>query len=159
MVSAVLQDQDSLGENTDDSLFKHNSIYDRILRMMDPQLDKVVEDYKIDPTKEYGGNFAKLIQSYLLNNDEGFEDRILEEDEEEDSAAISAMRQLFLGNTSKESNDTLLSILGYSWNATEENGSGEVKRVRIYSRPEALLAGLLNESQLLTDTDVLQLLH
>ena len=74
MVSAVLQDQDSLGENTDDSLFKHNSTYDRILRMMDPQLDKVVEDYK---DKEYGGNFAKLIQSYLLNNDEGFEDRIL----------------------------------------------------------------------------------
>ena len=153
MVSAKLQDRQSHEENTDDSLFKHNSIYDRILRMMVPQLDKVVEDYKIDPTKEYGGHFAKLIQSYLLNG-EGFEGSILEE--EEDSAAISAIRQLFLGNTSKESNDsTLLLILGYSWNDTEEIGSGEVKRVRIYSRPEALLAGLLNQSQLLTDTDVL----
>ena len=139
LLSAMFQETE---EESIHSLFRHNSIYDRIIRMMGPELDKVVDNYRIDPTKEYGGHFAKLIQSYLIN------DPILEEDEE-DSVAISAMRQLFLGNMSKESNDTLPSVLGYLWNATDEDGSGEVKRVRHYPHLESLLTGLLNESQLL----------
>ena len=105
-------------------------IFDQILQRMGPELDKLVDSYKIDPDKEYGGHFAKLIQSYLLNGDQTLED----------SAAIDAMRQLFFGNLSRETNNTLLKFLGYSWNDTVE-GPWEVKRVRSYSNSEALLVG------------------